>query len=189
MTLTDHCPNLVTETYEGLGVYASAVFSEDARYRYALVRLWDPDQPLTVWIMCNPSTADAVKDDPTIRRCTSFARAWGSGGILVVNLFAYRSPNPRILRTQPDPIGPDNDAVIAWHLGDDHERVGPVVAAWGVHGTHLNRGAYVTELIAMHGKKLLCLGVTKNGHPKHPLYIPNHTQAVDYATAVEAMAS
>jgi hypothetical protein len=127
-----------------------------------------------VWIMLNPSTADAVSDDPTIRRCVSFARRWGYGGIDVYNLFALRSPSPRALETADDPVGPANDA---W-LDKTLKAGGPIIGAWGSCQTALqrNRAARVREIL-LNGSldRILCLGLTATGQPKHPLYARNDT--------------
>lgn len=186
MTLQDWCPTLVTdECAATLDETATATFSADRTYRYALTRRWDTDWPMAVFIMLNPSTADAFEVDPTIRRCISFARSWHAGGILVLNLFALRSTDPHALYKHADPVGCDNDAVLRWVLSVDHEPVGPVVAAWGVHGTHRGRGNKVMRLLQDRLVKPLCLGVTKEGHPRHPLYLPNGTPAVEFAQPAE----
>jgi hypothetical protein len=117
--------------------------------------------------MLNPSTADAEQDDPTIRRCIGFAKAWGFGGIAVRNIFALRATDPRELYKSDDPVGPGNDEAIC-----DLAGLCPlIVAAWGVHGGLRNRGRQVCELLAGAGAEVVCLGVTKDGHPKHPLYV------------------
>lgn len=150
-------------------VCASYAFIEGP-YRYNLWRLWD-DRPHAVFIMLNPSTADASEDDPTIRRCMGFARSWGYGGICVVNLFAYRSTDPRALASVPDPVGPRNDQQIDATLGG----ADLVVAAWGAHGTLGARSATVRALVEKH-RPLYHLGLTKNGSPRHPLYLRSDTQ-------------
>lgn len=156
---------------------ATATFSACRTYRYALTRQWN-DRPLAVFVMLNPSTADAFTEDATIRRCVGFARSWTAGGILVLNLFALRATDPKLLYGHADPVGPDNDDVIATHLAAD-EPVGPVIAAWGVHGVLGGRGERVASLLRARGARPLCLGLTKDGHPRHPLYVPASTAAVD----------
>lgn len=141
-----------------------AVLSSDGIYRYRLSRTWDRTKLPLVWIMLNPSTADAYQDDPTIRRCMSFARREGAGGIEVLNLFAYRSPSPKDLQKASDPIGPDNDEWIREVLYP-HSRC---VCAWGAYPAW-NRVARVMDLAR--GINFKCLGRTAAGHPKHPLYI------------------
>lgn len=147
----------------------TAKLSDDGRYRYSLTRVWDPGKGLVNWIMLNPSTADARQDDPTIRRCINFTRSWGFGGLVVTNLFALRSPAPEVLELDPDPVGPLNDAAIV------HEAITATlhVAAWGVHGRLHGRDQVVRRLLTEHPLRLplKCLGWTKSGQPRHPLYL------------------
>lgn len=143
-----------------------AEFDLSLRYRYRLWRTWDTTRPAAVFCMLNPSTADAEVEDPTIRRCLGYARAWGAGKLVVVNIFALRSTDPRALYSDPDPVGGrPNDWNIERAAQDD---CGWFVCAWGVHGAHRGRGAAVRELV---GARAKCLGLTKDGHPKHPLYL------------------
>jgi hypothetical protein len=148
---------------------SGATFGPDGTaspYRYRLWREWDPALPRVAFIMLNPSTADASLDDPTIRRCIGFAKSWGFGSLEVANLFALRSPSPADLRRAADPVGPENDAALAEVSG----RAQLLVAAWGVHGTFLQRDAEVRRLLA--AVPLHSLRLTKSGHPAHPLYLP-----------------
>lgn len=145
-----------------------AVFSGDGRYRYALTREWDASCSPVVFIMLNPSTADAAKDDPTVRRCIAFAKSWGYGGLIVLNIFAFRSTDPALLYnlTRRNAAGDDNaEHILA--LARDRD----CVAAWGSHGALYNRGQETTANVAPVAARLDCLGVTANGQPKHPLYI------------------
>lgn len=142
----------------------TAVISECGRYRYALTRRWS-DGPNCGFIMLNPSTADAERDDPTIRRCIGFARREGCGGLIVLNLFAYRATKPEDMAAASDPVGPHADH----HLLDFIQNVdGPLIAAWGSHWMAKTRAADVTAMIGSHCS---CLGKTKNGSPRHPLYV------------------
>lgn len=143
----------------------SASFDSSGLYRYSLSRIWDREKPLLGFIMLNPSTADAAEDDPTLRRTMGFARDWGFGGVEQVNLFAFRATDPEELKVCPDPIGPANDDFIF----DLAERADKLVAAWGAHGSFLDRDMQVLTYLASY--KLYCLEKTKEGHPKHPLYI------------------
>lgn len=146
---------------------SSARLSDDGLYRYELLRRWDHG-PVALWIMLNPSTADATMDDPTIRRVAGFCRRWGFGGLHVVNLFAYRTVDPRRLLDVDDPVGPENDTTLARVL-----LTAPlVVAAWGAHPAAPPRAAAVAERASRLGRDLSCLGVTKDGAPRHPLYMP-----------------
>lgn len=151
-------------------IQRSAVLSPCGSYRYALTRTWDESLPPVVWVMLNPSTADATRDDPTVRRCVAFARAWGRGGVIVVNLFAWRATSPDALveahRRGVDVVGPDNDR----HLLDAARGRNLVVAAWGARGSLAGRAARVRELLR--GAPLALLRRTKSGEPEHPLYLP-----------------
>jgi hypothetical protein len=146
----------------------SAVVSECGRYRYELIRRW-ADGPLLEWVMLNPSTADADEDDPTIRRCIGFARDWGHAGIRVTNLFAYRATDPaELLNMRIPPWGRDNPD----YLRTEH---GPVtVVAWGSHPVVEKRGSEMSWLALWKRSALMCLGVNKDGSPKHPLYVPKN---------------
>jgi hypothetical protein len=151
------------------GALASAVLSECGTYRYRLLRIWDVTRPMCVFVMLNPSTADASQDDPTIRKCVGFARRWGCGGIEVVNLFALRATDPREIRRHADPIGPDNDR----HIREAVTRPGAIVClAWGTHGRTYNRAWNVWQDIIGYGVATRDLGLTKCGQPRHPLMQP-----------------
>jgi hypothetical protein len=136
-------------------------------YRYRLTREWS-DTPLLPFVMLNPSTADADDDDPTIRRCMAFARREGAGGIVVGNQFAFRSTDPEALRTAADPFGPDNERAL-FEIAEEASVSGmPIVCAWGAHGGHNNHHIVILQRA---GARLVCLGMTKDGHPRHPLYV------------------
>lgn len=145
-------------------VDASCVFSPCRRWRYALRRVWDRTRAPLVVIGLNPSTADETHNDPTVRRCIDYALGWNTGGLVMLNAFAFRSTDPRGLRTVDDPVGPDNDATL-----DAETRGRLVVCAWGVHAAPFGRDRAVLALLA--GRELHALGVTKDGHPRHPLYL------------------
>jgi hypothetical protein len=156
----------------------SARFSDCGTYRYSLERIWDEALPCACFVMLNPSTADATRDDPTIRRCISFARAWGFGGLRVLNLFAARAIRPRELFTQfEDPIGPGNDDALR-----STAQCREVILAWGTHGSRLGRDAAVLKHFRDLGIKPKCLGLTKRGHPRHPLYVPAGSKPIQFAT-------
>lgn len=150
----------------------NAGFSDDRVYRYWLLRLWDEraNNPLVV-IGLNPSTADETDDDPTIRRCIRFARDWGHTSLLMLNLFAYRSTDPSVLRRVQYPVGSLNDAYIGTLCKDRR-----VLAAWGAYGALHQRGEQVKGLISqLPNTQLVTLGFTAAGQPKHPLYIAAST--------------
>ncbi|WP_168123973.1 DUF1643 domain-containing protein [Paenibacillus sp. HB172176] len=144
-----------------------AVIDSTGKYRYSLVRHWDSQKPKALFIMLNPSTADADIDDPTIRRCIGFAKSWGCGALEVVNLFAYRATNPDELRMCDDPIGRENDM----HIRRAALRADKIILAWGTKGGLLGRNGKVMELLQSFAW-VYCLDRSKDGHPKHPLYIP-----------------
>jgi hypothetical protein len=133
--------------------------------------------------MLNPSTADHRRSDPTVTRCVKRAEAMGYAGLLVQNIFALRSTDPKGLYSHPDPIGPANDAF----LREPGEDVGGTIVAWGVHAKFMGRGAVVAAMLAEQGVPLRCLDLTKDGYPKHPLYVPAALQPVPYPPAPEGM--
>lgn len=139
------------------------------RYRYRLARRWTEGwgRP-AVFVMLNPSTADAFVDDPTIRRCVGFAKAWGCDRLVVVNLYAFRATQPRDLWRAEDPVGPQNDDHLEGAAYTAARYDGPLVAAWGAHAK-ADRVAQVLEIPGM--DRLVALGVTKSGAPRHPLYL------------------
>lgn len=149
----------------------SAVFSPCRRYRYALSRQLDSTGRGTcAFIMLNPSTADASRDDPTIRRCMGFARGWGYHRLEVRNIFAYRSMNPTQLASAEDPVGESNDRA----LREASRASDLIICAWGAWRGGWERSRRVLEILG--GVDLYCLGATKDGHPRHPLYLPSVTR-------------
>lgn len=154
-------------------MHRSAKFSPCRTWRYALHRRWN-DGPILAVIGLNPSTADETHDDPTIRRIMGFAQRWGFGGIAMLNLFAFRATDPKDMRAAADPVGPGNDAALAVETA--HRTV---LCCWGAHGDFKNRGNVVrTTLSGAAGRELIHLGLTKAGHPKHPLYLRGDTEPV-----------
>ena len=146
-----------------------AAFSPCRMWRYALWRVWDVEKSLLLVVGLNPSTATETTNGATVTRCIARAMAHDAGGLLVGNLFAYRSTNPTALRTAPDPLGPDNNAWLS-RLADS---AGTIVCAWGTHGTYQNRDLHVRRRLDNVGERALwCLGTTKAGQPRHPLYLP-----------------
>ncbi len=133
----------------------------------------EPDE-MAVFIGLNPSTADETVDDPTIRRCINFARSWGRSGVVMLNIFALRSTDPKVLFAVSDPVGLDNDHALTVVSAVCQ----PVVACWGVHGSHLARGYYVKQLLRQTCPAVFHLGLTKSGQPKHPLYLRKTTERI-----------
>lgn len=149
----------------------TAVISACEQYRYQLSREWFDGKGTVLWIMLNPSTADASVDDPTIRRCVSFSQAWGFSGLLVGNLYAYRATDPHRVLNLPtlEAIGPENDR----HVYDMARRSRQIICAWGAH-------ARPQQLMLLALPKvpsgMWCLGRTRSGSPRHPLYLPTSTK-------------
>ncbi len=172
--LMGKCPELVLLTSDeedlfGGGQLSGAVLSaeEEALYRYLLWRVWDSSLPVLLVIMLNPSTADHDKNDRTIETLIARARMTGHGGILVLNLFAWRATQPSEMKKASDPVGPHNDTAIDTAL-EAEDCV--LLCAWGTHGTHLNRSEEVLCRIVKKGRSPVTLKISKDGQPEHPLY-------------------
>jgi hypothetical protein len=151
-----------------------AIYSDCENYRYSLTREWDKSGRKVLFVMLNPSTATEVQNDPTVERCERRARALGYGGFRVCNIFAWRATDPRNMRAQDDPVGPENDVAIL----EGCDWADAIVCAWGTHGEHLRRGPQVEHIMRATGLPLSHLGLSKAGHPKHPLYIAYVVQPV-----------
>ena len=158
---------LVTRRHIKDDAPSEAVYSPCESYRYSLTRCWDADAGRLLYILLNPSKATEVQNDPTVERCERRARALGFGAFRVTNIFAWRETDPRSLRRAAEPVGPDNDAALLQGLG----WADTIIAGWGAHGAHLERGAAVRKLLMNSGKSIHHLGLTNAGHPLHPLYI------------------
>lgn len=153
-------------------VFSSATFSPCRKYRYELWRRWDKSGTVCAFIGLNPSTADETKDDPTVRRCIRYAKRWGHGSLVMLNIFAWRDTDPAGMMAAEDPVGPGNDEALIRCA----KMAAVVVAAWGNHGAHRNRAADVIRMIPY----LSCLGRNKNGSPVHPLYQPSDALPVAF---------
>ena len=158
---------MITRSHTKGDAPSTAVYSDCERYRYSLTRVWDPAGRRVNFVMLNPSKATEVQNDPTIERCERRARALGFGGFCATNIFAWRDTDPRNMRAAADPVGTENDTAIV----DAAERADQVIAAWGTHGAHQQRGPAVEQMLRKRGITLHHLGLSKAGHPKHPLYI------------------
>jgi hypothetical protein len=159
---------------KGLPIRMTAKISEDGLYRYELTRQWgERERDLLPFVMLNPSDADAEKDDPTIRRCMEFARREGASGIIVANLFAWRTPRSDELRQADDPFGRDNRRAIETIAAKSIESGMPVVCAWGCRGALSGGDKTAIDIMRGAGPSVIlkCLGKTKAGHPRHPLYL------------------
>ncbi len=163
---------MITRHHQKGDAASSACYSPCGHYRYALTRVWAPKGGRALFVMLNPSTATEAQNDPTVERCERRARTLGFGALRVCNIFAYRATDPQVMRAQPDPVGPDNDAAIV----DGAAWAETVICAWGAHGAHARRGPAVAALLRSVGVRMWHLGLTKAGHPKHPLYIGYNVQ-------------
>lgn len=161
---------------------SSAVLSEDGIYRYSLDRTWQHGGPRALFVMLNPSTADAHLDDPTIRRCKGFALALGCTGVTVVNLYAYRATKPADLWRAEDPVGPENDEHLADTLTSWRDLGWPVIGAWGANAEP-ERVRDVLRLVD--GIEWTALSVTAGGMPGHPLYISGAARPQPYSYGTE----
>lgn len=158
---------MITRTHTKGDAPSTAVYSDCEKYRYALTRIWEPAGTKVLFVMLNPSTATEVQNDPTVERCERRARTLGFGSFCVTNIFAWRDTDPRKMRAATDPIGPENDTTIL----DFSNWADTIICAWGTHGAHMERGTQVEHLLRQTQKPLYHLGLSKAGHPKHPLYI------------------
>jgi len=152
------------------GSPCDAVFSSCRNWRYALFRNWRSvaarSNEFVAFIGLNPSTADETENDPTVRRCIDYAKRWGFGGMVMLNAFAFRATDPKDMKKQTDPCGPDNDAAIQAIVA----KAGKVVACWGCHGRHLNRDDHLAEILPRFCD-VESLKLTHRGSPSHPLYL------------------
>lgn len=162
-----------------------ATISDCGAFRYTLSRWWGR-APGLLFVMLNPSTADASIDDPTIRRCATFAFAHGFGALTVVNLFAYRATDPRDLQRAGWPVGPDADE---W-IEREAKVAADVCVAWGAigdKGPAVDRVQVVMPMLRRAGHVPKCLRMTRSGHPQHPLYLPSTSRLIPYSIeAIEA---
>ncbi len=176
----------------------AANISECGKYRYSLDRQWFEDRfysparligghpmPL-IFVMLNPSTADAYEDDPTIRRCVGFTKREGFEWLRVINLFAGRATKPADLFKMEDPIGVANPE--EWGVARDfYERGAKIICAWGAEPKAVSQGESFVHLMQAYQVELWCLGTTKTGAPKHPLYLPSDAPLSPFpAQAIEA---
>lgn len=170
---------------------SNAVFSDCGRYRYWLERIWDLEAPILPWVLLNGSTADSVRNDPTVRRVIGFTRRWEFGGLWLVNAYAAMATKPReLLAMDKNAAGPRNRHYVQKTIRDAWRharklritRELPVIVGWGNHGARGGQDRRVLDWIGRAGVpvRLQCLGVTKLGCPRHPLYCAAGTARVDY---------
>jgi hypothetical protein len=154
---------------------SSAIISDCGKFRYALTRRWS-EGPTALFIMLNPSTADANMDDPTIRRCVGFAKREGCGGIRVENLYAFRATSPDEMFLYGYNATGNTDYFIREALSEE----GPVICAWGADSRSKLRASRVFAIINGKGVTPQCLGITKSGAPRHPLYVKKDAPLVPF---------
>lgn len=166
-----------------------AEFSKDRKHRFALYRtkksIFDQKEKVKriLWIMLNPSTADEDHNDPTIRRCMGFSERWGYNHVEIANLFSLRSTDPKALMEDSNESYYASNMQWLIHVAVTNNFV---VCGWGNHGSYKNRGKEVVEMLAPFAD-LHCLGITKNGHPMHPLYLPYEAKPFIYRECTKEM--
>ncbi|MCT4558126.1 MAG: DUF1643 domain-containing protein [Pelagimonas sp.] len=155
---------MLERVFENEGQRSRALYSPCERYRYGLERIWDETRPWVTYVMLNPSTATELRNDPTIERCQRRAVQLGFGAMRIANLFAFRATHPKDLKRAEDPEGPENTALLhRWTQGS-----AMTIAGWGAHGDLLGQGRRVAPVL---DGDVRHLGLTKAGHPRHPLYV------------------
>lgn len=162
---------------------SGAEFSPCLDYRYLLWRRWTQDEHAdqVMFIGLNPSTADETEDDPTIRRCIGFAKSWDYSGLLMMNAFAFRATNPKVMMAADAPVGPGNDEALSYQ----RTQVGMIVAAWGNHCSKERQ----LEVLRVLNQPVFCLGRNLSGAPKHPLYVKGDTLPKIYWTPEHGFSS
>lgn len=148
----------------------SARISNCNKYRYELRRIWDSSKPIVLFICLNPSTADHEIDDRTSFKCIEYSKSWGYGGLVIANLFAYRSTDPSELYNTDDPIGPENNK----HIQRLSNEAKQIICAWGDNGGYMDRDIKVLSYL----KHPECLKKLKSGRPGHPLYLPANLKPI-----------
>jgi hypothetical protein len=149
---------------------SGAYFSPDSEYRYALWRIWESQghSSNVMFVGLNPSTADEIENDATIRKCIGFAKRWGYGGIYMLNLYAFVSTDPRVMVHSPEPIGPGNDESFGYY----RSHVGLIVAAWGNievrYRPRIGWQSRIKAVLELISRPVYCLGKTQDGSPRHP---------------------
>ncbi|MEM1390803.1 MAG: DUF1643 domain-containing protein [Pseudomonadota bacterium] len=176
----DQSDHLVQQRHEG----NVAWFSGCGAYRYDLRWLAhkgeDADTYECIFLMLNPSTADAFKLDPTNRRCFDFARRDKAKTMYVLNVFAFRATDPKNMKAHNDPIGSENDRYVQRGLQRAKADGSKLICAWGNHGAHLGRSDAIRQMIGDAGVRAWCFGYTKSGEPKHPLYLRKDAPLVPF---------
>lgn len=173
----------MTEATPHISGHTGAAFSADENHRFALWRWWDFRKPLVLFIGLNPSRGHAFYNDHTIRRCISFTKAWGYGGMMFGNLFTLKSPRPAMVKADPEAAcHPKNDEWLLYMM----RMAGPVVVCWGSWDFIEKRTHEVIDLLGPRDagltKRPFCFGLTKDGSPKHPARLSNKSQLIEFPT-------
>jgi hypothetical protein len=155
---------------------SGAIFTDERTHRVYLWRIWDRTKPLVMFILLNPSTANETLDDPTVKRCIGFAKRWGYGGVFMCNVFTLVSTDPKALNKEQNiAMG----ASLAMRV--IREKCDKAIAGWGTYVTQVRQWEDRVERIKRDLSPLYCLGLTQDGHPKHPLYLPYNTPLIEYS--------
>lgn len=175
--------NLKPNNKWATGEKRTAIFSPCRKWRYHLQQVWDPNRPNLLWLMLNPSTADETQNDPTVERCETRARMWKYGGVEIYNIFGFRATDPKNMKLQDDPVGPDNDKWMAEFAVKSQQTL--AIAGWGNHGGHNNRNHDVLKILRANNGNVKALKINASGDPKHPLYVGYSQRTVDYITPLK----
>ncbi|MDA7527499.1 DUF1643 domain-containing protein [Planctomicrobium sp.] len=170
---------MITRTHTATdGTVSKAIYTDCELYRYVLTRTWDGDGTnRAVFIGLNPSTATEYQNDPTVARCINYAKAWGHDSMTMLNAFAYRSTDPKGLKTIEDPVGEGNDRYILREC----KKGTRIILCWGTHAAYLERGTKLLTKLNGLSQELTCLKITKAGHPSHPLYLRKDLLPIPYS--------
>lgn len=158
---------MILRQYQTPDILSEALYSECEDYRYRITRRWH-EGAVVNFVMLNPSVADEKHNDPTVERCERRARMLGFGAFAVTNIFAWRDTDPHAMRRAVSPEGVDNPSILL----ETAKSSDLVIAAWGTHGAHRGQGLVVADMLRSNGITLHHLGLSKEGHPRHPLYVP-----------------
>ncbi len=168
------------------GTFSKAIYTDCERYRYVLTRQWEEvSENRAVFIGLNPSTATEYQNDPTVARCIKYAKTWGHDSMTMLNAFAFRSTDPKGLKSVEDPVGSANDRYILKQCRDASQ----IILCWGTHAEYLDRGLKLLEKLSGRSFELNCLKITKNGHPSHPLYLKKDLQPIPFVATFEVDSS
>ncbi|WP_146512401.1 DUF1643 domain-containing protein [Thalassoglobus neptunius] len=172
--------SIVEKKHEAEGVRSVAIYSECEQFRYTLTRTWNrPVRRRVAFIGLNPSTATEIQNDPTVARCIQFARDWDFDEMTMLNAFAFRATDPKVMKRHDRPVGIDNDRYIQKVV----QRSDLIICCWGTHATHLDRSRELLEKLEKWKCPLHCLKLTKAGLPGHPLYLKRSSVPLQLASS------